>query len=544
MDKELRLIKKRYGETMMKLCRELFPSVLETEGLLLSILEEKFAHDRNLADEIIKRGKSKVMEFRNYISSFLPASYVPSEVKNDSGKSAKELFLEAGFVLFPECKTQEDINKFRHLYAKGEKLCSFNGGRLEDTRVWFAVKTNYKDIKREDFPCPKREDEYGTSVISIQFLLTEKPTLSIKNRYNHAVTNPDNTFNSNLDNIAPGLMYAFLRDYNLAGEFEPSYSFSLPFYTEAGGKLYHYNQKINNIYYCDNNVIIENNEVVRLPDSVILADYFIFDKKNNEVFLYDPTLKDSFVSSFKDIKNIDFCDGIIKVLTKDNETICVELNSHRGIKSLYNPSVKEVGDSFLRYAKHIESICMPALKSCGHDFIRLSREVREVELPSLEEVGDAFLLSSEKLEKISLPRLKVAKHHFISQGVKVKEIFFPSLEACGYDFLFASREVGDVKLGSLSMCGSNFMHSVRSASDVSIPNLSYAPYGFMSRCIEAKNISMERLEETSDGFFEALEKVDSLYLPNLENLEKACLENLKTFKFRCVGTTKEGGEMV
>ena len=87
---------------------------------------------------------------------------------------------EAGYVLV-ECYNEEDIQKFRKYYAPGEELCTFKGGRLNSCRVFFAVKKNVLDIKREDFKKPKREDEYGTSVISIQFTKDETNTLSIKN---------------------------------------------------------------------------------------------------------------------------------------------------------------------------------------------------------------------------------------------------------------------------------------------------------------------------------------------------------------------------
>ena len=44
--------------------------------------------------------------------------------------------------------------------------------------------------------------------MSIQFTKDEAHTLSIKNRYNHALLegNPDATYRNNLENIAPGLM--------------------------------------------------------------------------------------------------------------------------------------------------------------------------------------------------------------------------------------------------------------------------------------------------------------------------------------------------
>ena len=43
---DLKLIKKHYGEDMMHLCRMLFPTLLENEGLLWKIISEKFAYSK------------------------------------------------------------------------------------------------------------------------------------------------------------------------------------------------------------------------------------------------------------------------------------------------------------------------------------------------------------------------------------------------------------------------------------------------------------------------------------------------------------------
>ena len=51
--KELNRIKKLYGEKFMHLCRRLFPTILEQEGLLTQILEENFStNSRTLGEDI------------------------------------------------------------------------------------------------------------------------------------------------------------------------------------------------------------------------------------------------------------------------------------------------------------------------------------------------------------------------------------------------------------------------------------------------------------------------------------------------------------
>ena len=200
---DLKVIRKKYGEKMYHFCRESFPTLLEEPGKLLKLLSDNFHESHSLFDDIVANGKES--EFKNFIYSLV-------DVENNNElvmvKTPEELMSEAGYVLV-ECYNEGDIQAFRKYYAPGEELCTFKGGRLDRCRVFFAVKKNVLDIKREDFKKPKREDEYGTSVISIQFTKDGTYTLSIKNRYNHTVNNPDATFSNNLDNIIPGLTASF-----------------------------------------------------------------------------------------------------------------------------------------------------------------------------------------------------------------------------------------------------------------------------------------------------------------------------------------------
>ena len=67
--------------------------------------------------------------------------------------------------------------------------------------------------------------------------------MSIKNRYNHTVDNPDATFGNNLDNIIDGLNDSFEKAYNLVhtGGHE---KFELSKYIRAtDGKYYKYNME-------------------------------------------------------------------------------------------------------------------------------------------------------------------------------------------------------------------------------------------------------------------------------------------------------------
>ena len=64
LNKDLEIIKKKYGENMMKLCRKLFPSILEEEGVLSKIILSNFYPNHNLYDDIIDNKLEN--NFKNY----------------------------------------------------------------------------------------------------------------------------------------------------------------------------------------------------------------------------------------------------------------------------------------------------------------------------------------------------------------------------------------------------------------------------------------------------------------------------------------------
>ena len=219
---DLKLIKKDYGEKLSHLCRDLFPTLLETPGLLYTALTNTFYPTKLLYEDLERFNSFDT--FEDIVKSSIKAE--ETEQIEHKTKTPQELLDEAGYILY-ECHSEKDIQSFRHYYKRndgivpkyipdtnpmsynGEELCTFNGNRLNRCHVFFAVKKNVDEIKREDFRGKEnRQDEYGTSVISIQFT-RDHNTLSIKNRYNHTVSNPDATFSNNLENIIPGLTEAF-----------------------------------------------------------------------------------------------------------------------------------------------------------------------------------------------------------------------------------------------------------------------------------------------------------------------------------------------
>ena len=252
---DLKIIKKKYGEKMSHLCRELFPTILEQNGVLSKLMLDNFNESHDLYNDIVSN--DLISEFKTFIYNKFDKI---REDDKEVTKTPEELLNFAGYNLV-ECTKESEIQYFKKYYAKGEELCTFNGNRLNRCRVFFAIKKNVDEIKRENFHEPKRQDEYGTSVLSIQFTKDGTNTLSIKNRYNHTVNNPDATFSNNLDNIIEGLTKSFEKYYGIKQAYVNN-DFEISHYVRANdGKYYKYNYEMNNIYYCPDNIIIDNFEV-------------------------------------------------------------------------------------------------------------------------------------------------------------------------------------------------------------------------------------------------------------------------------------------
>ena len=395
---DLKLIKKYYGEDMMHLCRKVFPTILEYPGLLFSIIESNFAHNKFLYNDLINQ--DMVQGFKNYIYSF--TEFKTAEAKTD--KTPSELLNEADYVLY-ECKTDEEIQAFKKYYVFDEEICTFFEDRLSDCYVFFAVKKNVDEIKRENFKLPKRQDEYGVSVISIQFTKGDLNVLSIKNRYNHSVNNPDATYSNNLENIIPGLTYSFEKQYGLNINSNYKGNFELESYVLAkDNKLYKYNYNIGSYYYCPNNIIIDNlgniltNYVEK--EKYIVMDYFILDIVNKKIFTHDPKINDSLNDTFKNIKKIDIRNNkekntrIIEIILEDNTSLFIEIDSKNQIIGYVNNHIKSIEDNFLVFNKTLRYISLPQVAKIGRNFLSENLALTSLSFPTLKEIEDNFLYSN------------------------------------------------------------------------------------------------------------------------------------------------------
>lgn len=454
-------IRKLYGEKMWHLCRSLFATILDTKGLLYSLLEKNFYPSRFLYEDIVNNHLEE--EFKDFIYSFVDVEKKEVIIN----KTAQQLMDEAGYILY-ECKTEDDIQSFRKYYEENEILCTIeNGGRLNRCHVFFAVKKNVASIKRQDFTHPKREDEYGTSVISIQFTRGKTNTLSIKNRYNHTVNNPDATFHNNLEDIIPGLTHAFERDYNLNIN-QNSNRFNITDYNYVkanDGKYYKYNYEIDNTYFGPDNIVISNFELQTRflqKEKYLVFDYFILDLVNKKIVKIAQH-NDSFCDLLTNIKKIDIRnDGDIKnviITSNKGEDQIIKLDKYNRIISYENDYVKRIGDLFLQYNISMLRIKIPNVIEIGDNFLYQNEVLKQIFASNVKDIGDWFLYSNECLTEADFSNVTRIGGNFMICNNRLRKLNIQNVRSIGYEFLENNKVLNELIISNDVICGPSFLSS-------------------------------------------------------------------------------------
>ena len=529
---ELKLIKKKYGEDMMHLCRRLFPTILEEEGKLISILDSTFGHPKYLYDDI-KNDTKKFKDFIYYI-------YGSTTEKKVIDKTPFELLDEAGYTLY-ECKDESDISEFKKYYRKDEELCTFNDDRLKTNYVFFALKKNVDEIKREVFNNPKRGDEYGTSVISIQFTRGKVNTLSIKNRYNHNVINPDCTFNNNLEKIIPGLTYSFEKYYNLNINQNYPIELNTSYIKANDGKYYKFNMEINNIYYCPDNIIIRNGEVIKKfmdKEKYIVMDYFILNLQNKEennikpksVSLYSKIIKDSFVDDLKDLKKINITkvnknEKVVELIKNNGDIVYIKLDKFNNIVSYKNLGINVIKDNYLRYNSKLENISVDNVIEIGDNFLSSNKIIKNIDIKKVLKIGDNFLDHCSSLRSINLEKVEEIGNDFLRMCEYVEYINAPKLVSVKDNFLQLNWKMKILVLPSLITVGNSFFTFNTNLELLSIPNLESTGVHFFYANQNVKSISFNKLKELKDGFFKSNSNLKKIDLDSVVKIGSGCLRN-------------------
>ena len=535
MNSDLKIIKKYYGEKMMHLCRKNFSTILETPGLLPNILLSTFYPSRYLYEDIVDGYLDDFIQL--VISRELSITKKGKVELLDTEKSPKELLDEAGYNFF-ECHKEEEIQEFKKYYQKDEELCTFRGKRLAQCYVFFAVSKNIDSIKRKDYPNPRRDDKYGTSIMSIQFTRTKPNTLSIKNRYNHTVNNPDATYSNNLEKIIPGLTKAFEKYYNLVQSNEPG-EFDVPTYIKASDNLfYKYNFEINNTYYCPDNIIIENFKPQKLAkERYILMENYILDLKEKTIKNYFKDSRDSFLDTIKNIKNISVTTNkdthtkkIAITVDGEDKLIIIELNKYNEIISYENPLITKIGDYFLKNNTKLKKLSLDNVVEIGSNFLQYNEELTTLTLPKVKKIRDHFLLDNTKLKNITMANLEEVGKNFCCFNREIKEISFPNLKTIGNNFFEYNIKINKIYLPKAEKIGDNFLKCNDDLEELVLPNTLKIGNDFLLLNKKLKKLILKNLEEVGRDFLRSNEILEILIVPRLKNIGSYFLFQNKCLK--------------
>ena len=566
---ELKKIKKYYGEYMAHFCRDNFATILETENKLLDILLKNIYPSHNILKDI--KYEFKEEEFKEFIYNKSNPKRLEKVIVN---KDPKELMSDAGYNLY-KCTNESEIQSFKKYYKESEALCTFMGNRLDRCYVYFAVKKNIDEIKREDFEEPSRQDLYGTSVISIQFTKDDSHVLSIKNRYNHTVKNPDATFSNNLDNIIPGLTESFSKYYGMRQNIKSS-EFELRNYVrDNSGKMYKYNSEYNNVYCCPNNVVLNNfNATIYDTSRYLLINNLLIDFSLKKITAMDiddgivndiGTIKKIIVNNLtkvtKEIKIInDREEEIIFIVNDSNQIInfkydtlkqtsnnflhsCIQLKNismssleiasdkflciNNDLESYNLPNLLEVKNDVLNKNSKINIIDFPKLYRIGNGFLEKNSTAIDVKLPNVETIGNSFLSSHYHLKSIDLPKVKYIGSEFLKFAEHLYKVNLPNVLVIGNEFVVSNDSIQEIYLPKVEAIGTCFLYFNKRIHNIEMPMLTIAENYFLAHNEELTEVKLENLVKVGKNFLMNNEELKSLILPKLEEIDYGFLHNNK-----------------
>ena len=462
-----------------------------------------------------------------------------------SDKNPLELLDEAGYDAFV-VDSLEKQNSIKKYYRQDEELCTFRDPvRYKNYYMIHAVKRGADKIKPSDNP--KRQDEYGTSVISIQIAKTGG-FISIKNRYNHTVNNPDATFDNNPDNIIPGLSNALKKYFNNVN-FNTTNA-SLPDnFRMVNDQLVRYEHEVNNTYVGSDHYFYGSTITKLNKDYEVMLDYFVLDLRTGkirDITRDDDCTQDVLTKLFNGKKiekrdnpenkqeKIIYADGVKIASVQDGQITELNLSgitevgngflSHnKAIKKLIAPDLQYIGDTFLRYNRALESIDLPKAKKIGTGFLSINNNISSLNLPNVEEIGSFFFNNNKALQSIDLPKVKKIGRAFLQDNERVNSLNLPNVEEVGSGFLYYNKALQSIDLPKVKKIGANFLDFNNNILSINLPNVLEIDEGFLMNNGRLTSLNLPNVRKIGDCFLHYNKELISLDLPKVESIGSFCL---------------------
>ena len=493
--------------------------------------------------------------------------------ETDGNLSPFKLLELAGYDAY-YADTLEKQNAIQKYFKSKEKLCTFNDNdRYINYYIINAVKKNVQKIKRENFYGKEaRQDEYGTSVISIQMLKTGG-FISIKNRYNHTVQGCDNTFNSNPDNIIWGLSSAIKKYFDV--DFSSQKVPLSKGYTYQNNQIIKYNLETNNVYFGDD-FYVKDGVVHQInKDYQLMIRPFIIDLKDRKI-LNPAGVTDGFIPCFeaeiqKGVLQLQNQDGM-KVLLLDGKPL---LYAKEGsLKRLYFSKLVEMQANTLKHFEDLEMVDAPCVKIINEWCFEYLENLKKVNLPSLETMY-SFSFKGTNAE-VYAPKMQEKGVYFLGSlaiDIKNKEIkakggynseFLTFLQSVILNnnvsvkqyldgvyelmineepfFKFKNGKLVKIALENITHLDAGLIHNLPGLEEVSLPNVAYVGSVNFNKCPKLKKVFLPKAIEMGSSVFCECESLEEIDCPNVRYLEWECVNdnpNLKRFLMPELRETKD-----
>lgn len=397
------------------------------------------------------------------------------ELNMDSDAPAGDPFKllhRAGYhaVYADTLEKQNDIKKY---FAPGEELCTFKDTtRYQNYYIVNAVRYDVDKIRRADFQNPAREDAYGTSVMSIQ-MAKQGGFISIKNRYNHTVEHPDNTYNSNPDNIIYGLSAALMQyfdiEFNVPNELPDGYVL-------VDNHVVRYKFEMGGIYFC-HDFYVKYGEIRHVNKSYeILVDNFVVDLRGGTRPVSNIIIESR--DSFPAVINHVVCGKKLSVTKPDADgTVHIFadgaplMDVRDGVLVGLNlPEVQVIPDNFLAYNQTLEKINLSSATAIGNSFLSHNTALQSIDVHSAKTIGDGFLCSNTVLQSIDVRNAETIGDDFLYSNTALVSIDVSNAEKIGDEFLFLNTELRSIDAHSAKEIGVDFLYSNRGLKQIIIPD--------------------------------------------------------------------------
>ena len=452
-------------------------------------------------------------------------------------KTPLELLSEAGYDAFVVTNEKEK-NSIKKYYRFGEEICTFRDPhRHENFYMIHAVKRGADKIKPSDHP--EREDEYGTSVISIQ-IAKGGGFISIKNRYNHTVNNPDATFNNNPDNIIPGLSTSLKKYFDV--DFSVSESMMPDNFRMVHDQFVYFNHEVNNTYFGPD-YYFSGSTITKLnTDYEVMLDYYILNVKTGEVRdiagLKDQThkiLQDMFQNKKITIRTNPNNKHERMIYADDAHVLSVEkgaitelnlpnikrigdsfLMQNQNLRKLYAPKLETVGNEFLSSNKQLTELDLPSLKVVGHNFVSHNAFIAKFNAPLLEKTGSCFLMENQGLTKLELPSLKELADYCLKDNIALSKFYVPKLEIIGPISLMSNVMLTELDLPNVHEIGGGVLKDNKTLARLNAPKLEKVGDHVFLENLGLTELNLPILQEVGDNFLSENKKLKIFYAPKLE----------------------------